>query len=313
MKNKLLAKPIERMIAFFLDWIILSFFGFIFLIISGKSTIEYWPISRVAGFFIAWIYFGLQESKLTRGQTIGKKIIGIRTIEYNGTFLSYTKAFARSFLLIFPFFFNQISIPGIANNYMIAIFIFLAVFLIGIGNIFLCFANKHSMQGLHDILLKTLVIKGDWKPEIGKFQASQKAVFIYSIIVIALITANVVSASKLLRDKTFIEMIRIQKNLDKLPNVKMAYVEIIKPSENKNKKESLSSKIRYNIQIIWGKVLNKSNENDNEINHIKKAILKELPTNIDKNNISISLINFFDIGFFNFRKVYTLQITKNNR
>jgi len=209
---------------------------------------------------------------------------------------------------MFPFCFNQLSIPGIANNYMIAIMIFLSVFILGTGNIFLCFANRESSQGLHDILVKSLVIKGEWKPECEKYQASQKAVYIFTIVAIALVTANVFSASKILSNKDFQKMIEIQKKLVLLPEVNMAYVEIERPKKSDaNKKDD---KIILNIHIIYNKVLTDDKEKNTRLaEYLKETAMKSIPDDMKVKSTKVSIINFYDVGFFNYKTKKLIQIS----
>lgn len=160
---KIFAGSGRRFIAFFIDLIILNFcFAAIFTVtwLIKYDYVENWLI-----FFICWlIYFSLFDSKLFKGQTIGKKRLNIELINESGEHSSPLQAFVRGFYLAVLYFnFNLISIiepyvfHNIPNYLILASLCGIISFLIFSTFIFSAFHPFH--QTFYDALTKTFVVK----------------------------------------------------------------------------------------------------------------------------------------------------------
>ena len=87
---------------------------------------------------VTWLYFALCESSSWQG-TVGKKVLGLRVTDLNGTPINFGKAAGRHFGKI---------VSGL---------------ILGIGFIMIAFTEQK--QGLHDITAGTLVLKGPAQPD----------------------------------------------------------------------------------------------------------------------------------------------------
>ena len=61
---------------------------------------------RLVGFAVAWPYFGVMNSRLGGGQTLGKRLLGLRTVSLDGALLSPARGFLRSAVVSLPWFLN---------------------------------------------------------------------------------------------------------------------------------------------------------------------------------------------------------------
>jgi len=80
-----------------------------------------------------WLYFAIAESSSWQG-TVGKKVLGLRVTDVNGSQINFGKATGRHFGKI---------ISGL---------------ILGIGFVMIAFTEQK--QGLHDMMAGTLVLKG---------------------------------------------------------------------------------------------------------------------------------------------------------
>lgn len=131
------ASYIKRMIAFLIDYIILSLINLLYILFVMLFLYDF--IGICDPYAIAYsillpiniLYFGYPES-INMQATFGKKIVAIKVITVDNTKISFKKGIFRSILKLFSI-----------------------LSLIGISFIFI---NK-KRQGLHDILAKTIVVE----------------------------------------------------------------------------------------------------------------------------------------------------------
>jgi uncharacterized RDD family membrane protein YckC len=114
----------QRVLAHILDLILLIPF-FIIVLLINQNNLELTAIINVA---ILWLYQSGLESTFWRG-TIGKRIIGIQVTDSSGNALTLLRSLLRNL-----------------------------VKLINIGWILIPFTSRK--QALHDLLLRTIVVKG---------------------------------------------------------------------------------------------------------------------------------------------------------
>lgn len=147
-----------RIGAFLIDFTIIAVCGFFIGILFEDFFVSLGNHGHLFGLIITIIYFTIANSKITHGQTIGKKIVKIKTINASGNALSIKTALLRSLILFAPYFLINYPIPGVAeisalNVYKSSI---LGSTLIGIAILYI--ANKSTRQSLHDMLMKTYVV-----------------------------------------------------------------------------------------------------------------------------------------------------------
>jgi uncharacterized RDD family membrane protein YckC len=113
--------------------------------------------SQLVGFIFVIPYFGIMNSGLRNGQTIGKSLLNLSVRRSNGDFLSPLQSVLRTFVLFSYMFFNGISgffptVP-IVKNILQAAGLGLIV-----GIILLYLINKETRQTWHDLIFDTRVV-----------------------------------------------------------------------------------------------------------------------------------------------------------
>src|ERR1700730_1001970 len=101
----------RRVLALFIDSIILAIVGWILGFIWSESFIRMGGWERFVGFAVALLYFVPLNNALGGGQTVGKRALKIRVISRVGAPLSLGRSFVRSFVLLLPYFLNGAPIP----------------------------------------------------------------------------------------------------------------------------------------------------------------------------------------------------------
>jgi len=69
--------------AYLLDILVLGITGLILGLFLGDTFVHMGGQSMLVGFFIALLYFGLGNSAIFNGQTLGKKIVNLQVVESN--------------------------------------------------------------------------------------------------------------------------------------------------------------------------------------------------------------------------------------
>lgn len=129
-----------RFVAFAIDavlvgaawWLLSILLGFAYVSVTGSAAFVSW-FGTIAFVLFCWVYFaGFESSR--RGATLGKRAVGIRVTDLSGKRISFARASARYY----------------------AKFLSAALFCVGFCMIIW---NRHR-RGLHDMLARTLVLKG---------------------------------------------------------------------------------------------------------------------------------------------------------
>lgn len=119
---------------------------------------------RLVGFVIALVYFGLLNSRIGGGQTLGKRLVGIRVIDRAGNALSPTRSVVRFLVIGVPYFLDGLwfdmspATSGVTVFLLGALLIF-AVFG-GLGAAaYLYVFNRRTRQSLHDLAVGSFVVR----------------------------------------------------------------------------------------------------------------------------------------------------------
>src|SRR3984957_20683858 len=90
----------RRLFAFLLDTLLLGIVGAIVGAAFFDTLVRMGPLARVVGFFIALCYFGLFDSSVGSGQTIGKRFLRLKVVDAQGGMLSLEEAILRFIIFV---------------------------------------------------------------------------------------------------------------------------------------------------------------------------------------------------------------------
>jgi uncharacterized RDD family membrane protein YckC len=113
------------------------------------------------GLIISFLYYGLFQTRIGRGQTPGKRLLRIQVLQRDGTFLNPGKSFLRYFVVSFVFY-NGLygSLLGVLNTKMMMVIgpLFLLVVVWAFFSCFLMIPIHPLKRGLHDLLSGSVVV-----------------------------------------------------------------------------------------------------------------------------------------------------------
>jgi uncharacterized RDD family membrane protein YckC len=92
----------RRLFAFLLDGVLLGVLGFCIGLAAYDNLVALGDWGRALGFCIALGYFGVMDSELTGGQTVGKLLTGIKVVTATGVPLRVGASTLRATIFCIP-------------------------------------------------------------------------------------------------------------------------------------------------------------------------------------------------------------------
>lgn len=186
----------QRILAFVIDGILLGIFG----AICGLSLFDVFAHlggwGRLVGFSIALAYFGLFNSSMGKGQTIGKRIMKIEVVDSNGQHISPGRSLLRYSILAAPFFLNGAMISPDVIMSPLGYLIFFIIFGAGAAIIYLYIFNRNTRQSLHDLAVGTFVTKtsppGKVTSSVWRVHFAVVGIWFFAVIIYSVIMTGVV-------------------------------------------------------------------------------------------------------------------------
>ncbi len=148
----------RRIGAFLVDGLLLGVIGQTLGFFLTRELVALGAWGRLLGFLVALTYFGLLNSKLANGQTLGKRLLKIRVVGSDGTPLSVARSVVRFLPLGAAWFLNGIMLPTSSLMSIWAYVFSIAVFGVGLSIAYLFVFNHRTRQSAHDLLVNSYVV-----------------------------------------------------------------------------------------------------------------------------------------------------------
>lgn len=290
-----------RILAFAVDLMLLGLLGRLLGLLFFKQFVELGQWGNLVGFPIALLYFGILNSKIGNGQTIGKKLLRIKVINKNTTYICLRASLLRSAILILPAIF-PVPFKLSSASFLIALFLLL----LQISIIYTYIANVYSRQSIHDLICKTYVVKFSVSENFSAMRIP-KSFYVFLLIVnICIIAFSAYAGSKIYSHPPFKNLITLQDQLYGLGD----FTNI---STNAGKTWNKNTEFKYVSAEIIQKIKPASDED--EAKKIAKFILNNYPDAKAKDYIRVTLSYGYDIGiardYKNFDYTYNVRAAGN--
>ena len=195
-----LATRKRRFFAFLIDTLIIGIFGKIIGWSFEDAFLQIGNFGKAIGATVVLLYFGIFNSKLMNGQTLGKLLLKIRVVDKNSNSISVAKGLLRALPFALYILLNGLPVSDSADLYP-SLILGTILFSIPVLEIYFAIANNESLQSLHDIIAKTYVIPT--KSE-GSIDFANKKAILYAgaalpilILILGFVGSNTV-ANKLI-------------------------------------------------------------------------------------------------------------------
>ncbi|MEX1215028.1 RDD family protein [Saccharospirillum sp.] len=154
----------RRIGALVIDAAVLVSVGFVLGLVFESYFVELSVWARAIGFVIALLHFGILNSELNNGQTIGKRLLAIRVVNLHNESVKLDVSLLRSLILITPFFVQG---SGLPSALLPTLWIYpLSLILFGglVSTAYLMLFNRRTRQGPHDWICRTFVVNLESDP-----------------------------------------------------------------------------------------------------------------------------------------------------
>lgn len=297
-----------RIGALLVDFIFMGILGMILGMIFEDFFVSIGNQGLMCGLIIALIYFSIGNSEISNGQTIGKKVVKIKTIDLSGNTISINKSLLRSLILFAPYFLMNYPIPGV--NELAVLNVYKASILISllIGIIILYIANKSTRQSLHDLLLGTYVVNVEESETVVKPQPNSKlGIYLFlgfTTILLSFTTYSLANKDSVLND--FNDVIGEISQIDGVIGVGATRNTTTFYSDEKSITES------YSILLQVQELPNSSDfEQSKIVKDAVKILFRVKPDVKDLDGIIIRLNRGFNLGIAKKNNSYSLSKSPN--
>jgi uncharacterized RDD family membrane protein YckC len=279
----------RRLFAFLLDGLFLGVFGACLGLIAYDRLATLGDWGRAVGFAIALVYFGAMDSELSGGQTLGKRILGIKVIRANGAPLSVSASTLRATIFCVPYFLNGVSIEaGVVTSWLVTFL----VFGVGVSIIYLLLFNRQTRQSLHDLAVGAYVVSNKTGDSVGESRRMWPAHFGAVGLILTAALALPYFVQRLTSSLPFAELLSVQQALQQDPDVRHATA-VIGVSRLFGKDHSVTTTHLFSSNIVLSRQVT---DFDSLANRLARIILDHDPSAEKENEIAISVHYGYDIG-----------------
>jgi uncharacterized RDD family membrane protein YckC len=276
----------KRIWAICLDALILAALGFILGLIFEQQFVAMGRYGSLIGFFIALFYFGILNSRLGNGQSVGKRILNIRVVNKEGQCISPLKSLLRTLIIGIPYFLYGVLVPTSSSFQIINMILQTIIFWMGASILYLYLFNRSTRQALHDLICGTYVVIESFEESINDSPVP-KVHYIVLVGIMVVLLATLAIPNIFLKKETMNRLFTLQKQIvtsTKITNVSVA--------EGTNYRSGTSS--QYVMATVY---IKKQKESDILAKDVARTILK---TNdyMQKDSIRVTTIYGYNIGIY---------------
>ena len=281
----------RRIGAFVIDSAILGGVGYGLGMIFEKQFVELGGWSRLVGFCIALAYFGIMNSRISGGQTLGKKVLKIKVVDGENQPIDVVRSFTRYSILGIPYFLNG---AHFTSNALSSYWIYPLSFVIFGGmasTVYLYIFNRVTRQSLHDLIVGTFVVNVNVeKQEPGTVWRPHLLVVAAFFILAAIMP---VFTTHLSQSGTFRDLLSAQAAIMKEPSVGYASV-----SYGKRSFSSATNGTATTTTYVIAQAFTGTNDigDAQTARKLAEILVKRYPESLKKDTIQIKLTYGYDIG-----------------
>lgn len=293
-----------RIAAMIIDGIILGAFGFLISMPFSDFFVSLGSNGIFFGFFISLFYFSIMNSKIGKGQTVGKIAMKIKVVDREGNYISLEKSLLRNFILIIPFLFVNYKLPGTAEDSIYSLIKIQMFFYLIIGIILIYILNKSTRQTLHDFAVNTFVVNSTRLENTQELKKIRLYPFyIYGIVIVFFISLTIYNFSK--QKPQMKDVTVIHKELQKIDGV-------INASASRNTRTFYGNNEKNTTEFFVGtlfvKELPKNYSEFEQLEVVKEAvriIINQYSEKEKLDNITIHLVRGYNIGIARSNRSYS--------
>ncbi len=278
-----------RIGALLVDSLILGLIGYMAGLLLEDVFVQLGAWGRLVGFSVSMMYFGILNSSVGNGQTIGKKLLKIKVVDASNSAISLPRSFLRYSFLAVPFSLNgaRLTSETVLSylTYPIMFIIFGGLFSISYLYIF----NRVTRQSLHDLAVGSFVVKAGsseqktlpvWKPH-----------FMVVAIIFAVAAMLPIVNLELAGSETIKNLAKAQKAMNQNDEVKYAVIEEGTNTLFSGEEKKITTYVNAQAFLYDNEV----QDTDTAL-ELARTIIETYPEAANKDLIQVTLSYGYDIG-----------------
>jgi uncharacterized RDD family membrane protein YckC len=245
--------------------------------------------ARLVGFCLAVPYFVLSNSRIGKGQTLGKRAMHLQVVNARGEPISVSKSLIRYLVLSAPFFLNGLRLPITRTPQVVMYLLTGVVFGLGAITIYLVLLNRRTRQGVHDLAAGSYVADAEKSGALVVHPIWRGHLAVLGVLLVVAVIGGEVLKSKLTKLGDFPAMLsdaRVVEDMDHVQSVAVSDLTWT-PSSGAEKKTV------YVVNVFW------SGQEDQEEGFAKQVasrLLEKNPRVADRDRLRIVIIRGYDLG-----------------
>ena len=280
----------RRLAAFAIDLLLLGFAGFF----SGLFLFDFYmslgPGAIFLGLIVSAAYFGLLNSTIGAGQTLGKRLMTIRVVNAAGNCISPLRSIARYLILSFPFWINKTLTVGLIVNFWLVVLASVILSICFVSLAYLFVFNRRTRQSVHDLAVGTYVVRTS-SPRAATPPTMWRGHFVAIGVLYFLLVGMAGLGMILLNTPFFQRMLTVREALLATGDARTATVtEGVTYFASSG--HSGSARI-YSVDVRWKK---RSRSMDTLAEEIERLVLTADPSIANDDRLVISISYGYDIG-----------------
>ena len=275
----------RRSAAFILDSLILGVAGTVigFALFEALADIGAW--GRLFGFMVSLAYFASFDSSIGGGQTLCKRVLGVRVVNRSGECIHPGRAAFRYAVLAGPVYLNQLMLPTSWATGVGGVVLSTLIFGLGGAAAYLYVFNRRTRQSTHDLAAGTFVVNAASSgPVEGRISRMH---LIITAVWVAVVIAGSAWAGRAAMSKLPPGLFRAVQAIEETGKTHTATVFIGKMWGDEGETDYV------NVSVVLKRNPGRSDAISQEI---ATVVLREFPEASDVDEVSVTVSRGFDIG-----------------
>jgi uncharacterized RDD family membrane protein YckC len=279
----------RRIVAFLIDSVIVGIAGALIALpfFSFFSRLGAW--GRLVGLGMALPYFAILNTGIGNGQTLGKRWLGLRVVNEQGSTIPFSKSLIRYLLFAIAYFANEISLPISRTPEVVSSLLSILIFGLGGATFYLLIFNRRTRQGVHDLAVGSYVVDDSAAGALQVQPIWGAHWIILSVALPALAIGIAVSESKLANSRYFSHMFEDVRVLESIPGVQSAGVMDLT-------QRNFGSNSTQRILVVTVRWMRPPEEQDGAADQIAKEILDHDTEVQARDGLRIVFLRGYDLG-----------------
>lgn len=278
----------RRFGAFFIDVLILSLVGVAAGAMFRDQFTAMGAWGRPVGFVIAVAYFGIMDSRVAGGGSIGKLVCHLQVTRRDGTMVSVPAAFIRAAIFCSAYFLNGAYIHGLTGNASLVLAQSIVIGMLIFSVFYLLFFNRRTRQSMHDLAVGAFVVKVGS----GAIVPPPQPVWRGHVVIIAMLLLAVLVAARFIeKPGTIAALMVTQQAIDDLPGIDRVSI---------NQNEALFNDTKTRRLFIGAVIDGADADPEATATQIAQVALDTYAEAGAQHDIIVTLATGYDIGIFSY-------------